>query len=125
MPPKALQECFVLYQSREDACWVAHGLHTDQIGTGNDVVQALASCIRAVDAVKEIAAANPGIKRYREAPPEIQKLAKGASRLPGEIFEIAHKMARGKWPEDVGLVDFRPAPARKRFIAESLQAAGA
>jgi hypothetical protein len=114
------RETFVLYESREDDCWIAHGLRTDQIGTGQDAVHALADGIRAVDAVLEAAAERPDLKAYREAPPEIQKLARTAAVLPDEIYEIAHKMARGEWPKNLGAVAFKPA--RKRFRVEDFEA---
>lgn len=87
LPPSGPRETFVLYKSREDSCWIAHGLRTDQIGTGQDAVHALADGIRAVDAVLETASQRSHVKAYREAPPEIQRLAKTATLLPDEISE--------------------------------------
>jgi hypothetical protein len=91
----------VLYRSEEDSVWVAHSLRTDQVGVGNRIVDALADLIRAVDAVLAIAHADKTVAYLREAPADIQKLRDSAKCLPGEIYEVAHKMARGQWPDEI------------------------
>ena len=104
----------VIYYSREDRCWVAHSLRTDQIGTGNRIVDALADVMRAVDQVCALAASDSSIAYLREAPAEIRKLARRAKKLPGEIHEIAHRMARGSWPRDIR-VDVTPTRQSESF----------
>jgi hypothetical protein len=90
----------VIYYAPEDKCWVAHSVRTDQIGTGDCIVDALASLLRAVDFVVEDAVQDHTLAVLREAPKEIQDMLNTAKLLPKEAFEIAHKMARGKWPQD-------------------------
>ena len=95
-----VEEGFVIYESREDGCWIAHGIRSDQIGTGDSVVEALADAIRAVGQVVSLANEDPTIEPFRGAPARIRKMAERAAPLPGEIFEIAHKMATGEWPRE-------------------------
>lgn len=90
-----------IYFSPEDCCWVAHSLRTDQVGYGQDVVTALTDVIRAVDAVCKLAQEDETIAFLREAPDEIQVRARLAKKLPGELYEIAHKQARGEWPTEI------------------------
>jgi hypothetical protein len=37
----SILETVVIFHSKEDQCWIAHGLHTDQIGTGESMLKAL------------------------------------------------------------------------------------
>jgi len=94
-----LDDTIVIYRSEEDECWVAHSLRTDQLGVGPRIVDALADAIKAVGQVAEVAASDPTIALFREAPPRIQEMARRARPMPTEIYEIALKMARGQWPE--------------------------
>ena len=105
----------VIYYARTDKCWVAHSLRTDQIGAADSVVEALAALLRAVDFVLEDAADDPTLTVFREAPPEIQEMSRQAMPLPKEIYEIAHKMARGEWPKEFA-PEFRAT--HKPYIAE-------
>jgi hypothetical protein len=114
--PKSFQETLVIFHSKEDRCWIAHGLHTDQIGTGDSVLDALTDAIRGIDAVLLIAHDDPTIAYLREAPKEIQKLAKKAKPLPREIYEIAHRKVRGQWPSEIP-VDISP-DSSEAFTAE-------
>src|SRR3982751_5626770 len=93
-----LVESAVIYHSREDECWIAHSLRTDQIGTGNRIVDALADLIRAVDQVRRVAKADRTVALHRDAPKDIQRLAKRAKPLPREIYEVAHRMVHNEWP---------------------------
>jgi len=88
----------IIYRSVEDGCWIAHGLHTDQIGTGDCVVDALVDFMKTLDQIARVAATEKDVELYRPAPPEIQARAKNAKKLPAEICEIAHKTLYGKWP---------------------------
>ena len=58
----------VIYHSKEDDCWIAHSIKTDQVGTGDQVVEALADLIRGVRAVLSLAAKDRTIAYLREAP---------------------------------------------------------
>jgi hypothetical protein len=98
---KPFSETAVIYCSPEDGCWIAHSLRTDQIGTGLDMGRALAALIRGIDSILEIAAEDETVAYLREAPREIQKMAKECKPLPNEIYEVAHKLARGQWPSDI------------------------
>jgi hypothetical protein len=99
-PRRNFRETCVIYASSEDDCWVAHGLRTDQIGTGNCVVDALADFMKAMDQVLKAASEGKNITVLRAAPPEIKAMAKRARPLPREIYEIAHKKLYGRWPRD-------------------------
>ena len=99
---RIMDEC-VLYYDKDDECWVAHSLRMDQVGTGDCVVDALVSLLRAVDFVLHDAAEDMTLAYEREAPKEIQDLKIGATKLPHEVYEIAHKIVHGEWPEDLAV----------------------
>jgi hypothetical protein len=95
------RESCVIYYSPDDKCWIAHGLRTDQVGTGDCVVDALADLMKAIDQILALARQEGDIEVLREAPPEIQKRAQSAKQLPIELCEIAHKKVRGTWPAEL------------------------
>lgn len=95
------EESVVLYYSDEDRAWIAHGLRTDQIGVGDRIVDALADFLKAIDQVLQNAREDRTLAYLREAPEDIQRMHDEARRLPNEIYEVAHKMAHGDWPEDI------------------------
>jgi hypothetical protein len=97
-PLPSITDRIVVYFSPEDQCWIAHSLRMDQIGTGERIVDAMATLIRGASAVLECAAEDETLAYLREAPEEIQQKARDAKDLPLEIYEVAHKMALGKWP---------------------------
>ncbi len=90
-------EC-VIYFYQPDKCWVAHSLKTDQIGTGECVVDSLADLILAVNQCVEAANEDPTIGLFRDAPDSIKKKVANAEMLPLEIYEIAYKKVHGTWP---------------------------
>src|SRR5437762_5336424 len=92
----SIRDEVVLYRSEQDRCWIAHSLRTDQIGAGQRVVEALADLIRAMRAVTELARDDDSVAYLRDAPAEVQAIAKRSATLPAEVFEVAHKMARSK-----------------------------
>ena len=102
-----LNETLLIYYSEEDQRWVAHGLRTDQIGDGESMLGALVDAMRAIDAVFLAAHDDPTLASLREAPEEIQKIAKDAKLLPRELYEIAYRRVRGSWPDDMQ-VEVRP-----------------
>ncbi len=117
------RETCVIYKSLEDACWVAHGLRTDQIGMGDSIVEALADFMRAIDQVRKVAAQGRNVALYRPAPAEIRAKAKTARPLPREIYEIAHKKVYGKWPADLPVtVKPRSRQTFKAVVDEPLPA---
>jgi hypothetical protein len=91
----------VIYYSKEDGCWIGHSLRTDQIGTGRRIVDALADTIRAVHQAWQVSQKDPSVAFEREAPVQVQRLAAESKKLPREIYEIAHKMVHGTWPEEL------------------------
>jgi hypothetical protein len=120
MKRRQIKDTVVIYRSSKDRCWVAHSLRTDQIGTGRHIIEALADGIKAVQQVLALAHEDESIEPFREAPPEIRKMAERAKPLPGEVYEIACKMARGEWPQYLE-PDF--TPHGEQFKAEALTAA--
>ena len=109
-------DTLIIYFSKEDECWIAHSLRTDQIGTGERIVDALTDAIKAVHAVCKAAAEDETIAYLREAPEDVQTRAKNATQLPIEIYEIAHKKATGEWPEEVN-VEIEPSRGRAKAFA--------
>jgi hypothetical protein len=101
---KNFDDTVYLYFSEEDGCWIAHSLRTDQVGTGIDMGRALADLIRAVDQVVDFARQDKTIQIFCDAPKEVQDRAALAKPLPLEIFEIAHRIARGQWPDELAIV---------------------
>jgi hypothetical protein len=117
----SIEEKFVVYFSKDDDCWLAHGLRTDEIGTGDCVVDAVADFIKAIDQIARLAEREGDIEIFRDAPKDIQRMAKTAKPLPEEIYEIAHRRARGDWPRD-----FHVDTARtKRYTARIQEAIAA
>jgi len=111
-----VRDTCVIYESRQDECWIAHSLRTDQIGTGGCVVEALEDLLRAIDQVMRLAAEDEDVQVFREAPARIRKMVRTAKPLPREIYEIAHKRVRGEWPKE-----FKPAfdvSSRRRWCVE-------
>jgi len=112
-----IREQFVIYYSKEDGCWLAHGLRTDEIGTGDCVVDAVADFIKAFDQILRLAEREGDVDIFRDAPEHVRQMAKTAKPLPGEIFEIAHRRARGDWPREFRIhVD---TPKSKRYTART------
>jgi hypothetical protein len=98
IPP--FEDSALIYFSAEDKCWIAHSLRTDQIGTGVDMGRAFADLIRGIDNLLDIAEEDETVDYLRDAAPEIVELAAKSKPLPREIYEVAHKLARGEWPEN-------------------------
>lgn len=111
-------EC-LLYYSRSDQCWIGHSLRTDQIGTGDCVLDSLADLMSGIKKLLELAAEDETITIYREAPASIKKRAEKATLLPEEIFEIAYKKVYGDWPGGDVHADF-PHKPWKIIIKEPL-----
>jgi hypothetical protein len=98
---KPFMDKVVIYHSQADGCWLAHSLRTDQVGAGADMGRALADLIRGIDQLLALAEEDQTVAYQREAPAEIQALAARSKALPKEIYEVAHKLARGDWPESI------------------------
>lgn len=106
----------LIYYSRSDSCWVAHSLHTDQIGTGGCIVEALTDLLKAVDHIIALGESDDTLKIFREAPRSIQLKARRAQKLPNEVYEIAYKMVHGHWPK--GLEPEFKSPKNHPFVSE-------
>ena len=121
--PRHFRDTYVIYFSRDDKCWIAHSLRTDEFGTGDSIITALADGMKAVDQCIELVKQNPKIELFAEAPQEIQAMARRAQNLPKEMYEIAHKKLYGKWPEDLTPA-FKPNKNSifKRTIMEAVPA---
>ena len=113
----AFKDVAFIYRSQEDDCWIAHSLRTDQIGTGIDMGRALADLIRGIDSLLQIAAEDGTVAYLREAPKEIQDRAAISKPLPKEIYEVAHKIARGEWPTEID-PSFQATDDDEEFTAE-------
>jgi len=123
MATRRFADKVVIYESREDGCWIAHSLRTDQIGTGDCVVEALADAIKAIDELVALAEEDGSVALFRPAPAKIRRMAETAAKLPREVYEIAHRRARNTWPREIIEPAFKPK--RKRFCAEIEEAATA
>lgn len=95
-----------LYWSDDDDAYVGHSLSTDQVGVGDRLVDALAETIRMIEHARAMHREDPEIELFCSAPVEVVELAKQSKELPKEIYEIAHKMVHGKWPEYLQGVEF-------------------
>jgi hypothetical protein len=113
---KRFAETFAIFYSEEDKCWVAHGVRTDQFGTGGSVVDALVDGMKAVDQVVALAARKPGIEVFSEAPEEIKQIAKRAKRLPNSILQIVHEKLSGDWPDEVQLQVSHSASFKRKVL---------
>ena len=98
-----LHHCLIFW-SKEDGMWIAHGLYTDQLGTGDSVLEALTDYLRAVDQIIAVVSEDPGgAQLMHRAPQEIFDQCEGAEMVPLETYEIAHKRALGVFPDEKGL----------------------
>lgn len=104
-----MDECLIYY-SRSDQCWIGHSLRTDQIGTGDCVLDSLTDLMSGIKNLLKLAAEDETIAIYREAPKAIKERAAKATLLPEEIFEIAYKKVYGEWPGGDVHADFAHKP---------------
>lgn len=92
---------FLVYYSTTDHVWLAHSFRTDQIGSGDCMLEAIESLLRGIKTIMSLAEKDPDIEVYHEAPADIQAKAKNAKNLPFEFIEIAYKRVHGNWPKGV------------------------
>jgi hypothetical protein len=105
---KPIEDRCVIYFSENDKCWIAHSLYTDQIGTGECMLDALVEIMTVVDALFMVSQEQKDVRVWRKAPLKILNLAKKAAILPEELYEIAHKRARGLWPNELRVTISQP-----------------
>ncbi len=96
-------DTIVIYECPEDHVWIANSLRTDQIGTGDGIVDALADCISAIKQVCELAKTDKSVSILHEAPEAIQKMAIGSQKLPHEMYEVAYRRVHNQWPENLSV----------------------
>ena len=89
----------IMYFSKVDNTWIAHSLHTDQIGTGNNLLDALIDIMIGLNDLIALKNKDKSILLFREAPEKIQKLDQKAKHLPEEISRIAFRKIHGDWPK--------------------------
>jgi len=119
--PAELTDTFVIYPSeQEEGFWVAHSLNTDQIGTGECVLDAFVALLRALRILLAEAEKNPNLRLLNPAPKDVRDRRKHARQLPLEIIEIASMTLDGKPPAEAP-----PPPygGRCRFLAASVDLA--
>jgi hypothetical protein len=85
----------VIYYSKKDMCWIAHSLYTDQVGTGEDIRDALAELISAIRSLIAIYIKCKDIRLWRDAPQETFKLEKKSKPLREDIYREAIEIALG------------------------------
>ena len=71
-----LGETIVIFYAAEECHWEAHGLRTDQVGCGKSPLEALTDAMRAIDQVFALAKDDISVAPLREAPKEIQDMAR-------------------------------------------------
>ncbi len=98
---RSFTDTLLIYESERDKCWLAHSLRTDQVGMGACWFEALTDGIKAIDGIIALAEDMGDIAVLRNAPENIQEMARRAKELPEEICEIARKKLYGKWPDYV------------------------
>jgi len=107
----------IVYYSRKDRTWIAHSLHTDQIGTGDSLLSALTDLLRGVQNLVTLAETNKDIALWREAPKKIKDRAKKARTMPQELYSVAYKRLIGKWPDEIRVF---AEPARQQPLTVSI-----
>ncbi len=107
----------VIYYSRKDELWVAHSLHTDQVGTGDNMLDALSHLLSGIRSLINLANKSSDIQVFREAPRSIQNRLDNALVLPEELSAYAHKRVRGEWPDEIKLI---AEPKRHRCVATKI-----
>lgn len=105
-------EC-VIYYSKQDGCWIAHSLRTDQIATGKCVLDAYVALLSVIESLLQVATMEKDIRILREAPKDIQARAERAIPLPGDLCDYAYKRIHGEWPSEYGLT-FAAPPSKNR-----------
>lgn len=96
----SLDKC-VIYFSKDSGLWVAHGVTTDQLGTGDSVLDACVSYLRNIKTLLNARKQDDSIAVHRNAPNRIQVMQEVAIPVPKEITDIATKIVNGKWPHEL------------------------
>lgn len=113
---KRTQDEILVYYSQQDKAWLAHSFRTDQIGSGECILEAVESLLRGIKSIMDLAKEDPSIEVWREATADVQARAKSAKTLPYEFVEIAHRRVHGNWPKELP-VQAKPSE-RVRFAGK-------
>jgi hypothetical protein len=100
-----LKDEFVVYYSQEDNSWVAHSLHTDQIGLGGDsVVDAIVDLLVGLHNLFEfIKYSKEYFNIAVEAPPEIFLIREKAKLLPDSVYQLVIEKLFHRIPSSWGV----------------------
>jgi hypothetical protein len=96
---------FVVYYSQEDNSWIAHSLHTDQIGLGGDsIVDAIVNLITGLHNLLEFAKnSTEHFTLSVDAPPNIFLLAEKAKLLPPSVYQLVMGKLFNRIPSSWGV----------------------
>ncbi len=78
--PKELNA--IVYYSDEDKCCIAHSVECDQIGTGDNIKEAIKNLETALKAVYDLCVKDKTLAFYRDAPKDILKALETAKAYP-------------------------------------------
>ena len=67
----------LIYYSRKDELWIAHSLHTDQVGTGNNALDAYAHLLSGIRSLIELASQNSTIDVFSTIKSYVSELGFG------------------------------------------------
>lgn len=88
---KGFKELVVVYPSSDQGVdgevWVAHSLRTDQVGVGQDPVEAVRDLCFAVKTLLEEAESDKTVRVEQPAPIEILERYHGAQPMPDELWK--------------------------------------
>ncbi len=98
----------VIYYSRSDGCWIAHSLNTDQVATGESVLEAYVELLSVIESLLSLAQEDKDILVVRKAPENILELADRAQPLPSDLYDYAYKKLHGTWPSGYELGFVKP-----------------
>lgn len=103
VPP--FKDEFVVYYSQEDNSWIAHSLHTDQIGLGGDsVVDAIVNLITGLHNLFEFAKnSTEHFTLSVDAPPNIFLIAEKAKLLPASVYQLVMEKLFNRIPSSWGV----------------------
>jgi len=83
-----MDKCLIYY-SEQDKSWVAHSLHTDQLGYGDCVVNAIVDLLIGTKNLLELKRKDTEIEVFCQAPKEIFESCEKAIPLPDVLWEVA------------------------------------
>lgn len=88
--PKQLEA--IVYNSKEDNCFVAHSINCDQLGTGDTKEQAIRDLGVGLKNWYNLCEEDETLAFYSDAPPEIQQALEKAKSNPDKHKLIIHEV---------------------------------